>query len=399
MASANPGVIQESTYSRCLTLLVLAAAVAEFLPQHVLNIWHLEPAMGERLRMGMLYAFGIAVIWTVVLLKRCCNGCIVALFWKDKLILFALFSISLSVAVNGSLPRPMLLFATVCTFFVFRLLPMCKVKADPTPIAILLVVLTVTPLILHLAFGFNANSFVSESFRGFFDGRTSYAFASGLALLLVFLINNKIAYITLPFVSAALALSGSRSGMLAFTVASIVLYFHFQHLRRRRHALLLTLIVIWVWVSPAILLKTPVLNDIDKVRVVNVSNLWSISNRSRSASVGLFADTYNRRDIYKSSLQAISDDRLGFGHGDYYQTVSVRGTNIEPHNNILQSLLNFGLFVTLSWLFLLSRLVRQISIEGRALLSFWFCFGFFQPGFDAFLFIPASMIVLVLANR
>ncbi len=387
------------TYSRALTFSVMVAAVAEFAPQIISNLWHLEPVTAERLRMIMLYTYAVGVSLAAVTFIRGNYRAAGALFWKDRLLTVALFSVLLSVAINLSWPRAMLLYAAICSIMVFQLIPQLKLKADPAPLAIFLICLTSVPLVINLVFGLDFDFFISESFQGFLAGRTPYGFASGLGLLLIFLSDRKLLFALLPVVSIGLALSGSRTGMIAFTAGAVVLLHHYLRLRKIHLASMLIITVIIVWTAPSFLIKASLLDAARTYRLVSLLQWWQVATDLNTVNVGLFAETLDRMAIYKTSLNAIIEGNLWFGRGDYYQAINVRGISVEAHNNILQSLLNFGLIVCLCWLFMVARLFRDVHPEGRALLVFWFFFGLFQPGFDAFLFIPATMAVLVLAYR
>jgi hypothetical protein len=387
------------THSHWLTLVVMAAACAEFIPQTASRLLFLAPATGESLRIGMLYVYAFVVILAAIALVQRNNWRTAVMFWTDRFLTVSLLSVLLSAVINTSLPRPMMLYAAICSIFVFRLLPMYKLKADVIPLVVLLIFAIIAPLVINLVFGKDFNFYISESFRGFFDSRTPYAFASGLALLLIFLSDRKLLFVLLPVVSIGLALSGSRAGVLAFTAGAVVLLHHYSRLKTIHSALMLITTVIIVWMAPSFLINASLLDGARTYRLINLFQWSQVILDINTVNVGLFAETLDRMAIYKTSLSAIFDGNLWFGRGDYYQAINVRGISVEAHNNILQSLLNFGLIVCLCWLFLVARLFRDVHPEGRALLTFLFFFGLFQPGFDAFLFVPAAMAVLVLAYR
>jgi hypothetical protein len=258
----------------------------------------------------------------------------------------------------------------------------------------LLTALCVIPLLMYLMLGNKFNFYISESFRGFFNSRNDIGVACGFALLLSFMTKNKILRYSSLLLAVCLSLVASRSAMIAFTVSAIYLSVNFLHRRNYSNLILLFTVMILLYFSLVILEGLNLNHNVLNSRLITLS-----SSDGSDSSVGLFQATDNRLDIYYTFLNEILHNFLFFGKGTYYSTVSINGVEYEAHNFFLQSILNFGLFVTLLWLCILLRFYLIITYEGRALLIFLSLFGFFQPGFDAFLFLPVVFMGLTLAHR
>ena len=114
----------------------------------------------------------------------------------------------------------------------------------------------------------------------------------------------------------------------------------------------------------------------------------------------MFQDTGSRLSIWLVSIDKISENML-FGSGAFYQNVNVGNAPIpgliEPHNSVLQSLLNFGVIPTLLWFLIFFKFYISLCRNGRVFLIFWLVFGMFHPGFDAFLMTPFTIIVFLFA--
>jgi len=290
----------------------------------------------------------------------------------------------------------MLYFAIICSFLIFGVLPESPKHADPRPTAIFLICILIPPLILSLIVRDHHIYFISESFHGFLSSRNDCGYASGLLILLIFLINKKYFYVALPLAIICLNLTGSRANFFAFLVSSIFLSYYYFYQYKFKNAIILVITIMMV-LTPSFPKTLGFGNDI-RTRQINFIDPFSQKIDNSVVYVGLFFDTSYRNQLSINSIKEILTNRPWFGKGDYYQLINQKDAKIEPHNLFLQSLLNFGIYVTLFWCLLLIQFFKKNSAEGQSLLIYMFCYGQFQPGFDAFLFIPASFIVYVLAH-
>jgi hypothetical protein len=304
---------------------------------------------------------------------------------KDRyriVLLMALLSFLCSILFGllvGVWPSPMVVMAPFFTILIFHVFTGSVIDKDLVIGKWLLIAFLLAPLLILSSpslFQLPFNLYTLDSFRGFSSSRTDYGYLLGILVLILLVQSGPSKWVILPATFLALVLSENRA---AFFAVIISLSYLAATVGSRRSA-------VFVW----ILLF---------VGALGLASIYLGIDYLEKRGVTFFDDSGDRMEIVVTSLERAFDKNFLFGAGAFYQNVDVSsiGRVVEPHNSILQSILNFGLIPTLLWYALLATTYFKFRPAGRSFLLYWFVFGLFHPGYDAFLFTPESMVPLLLA--
>lgn len=355
----------------------------------------------NNLAIGANYLFGlltVLLILSAIFLKKYYKK---LKFENCGILHLTIILFILSFVFNLSSPRPMSIFSIICIYWIWGLSPVAPKSLNPIFLILPILFFIIPSIIIELTFGPISDFYLSGSFRGFFESRTDHAFLTGIALLVILLTNNKnLLIILIPLLATCIALSGSRSGILATTAALTFAAITNGQSKRFERLIIIIPCITWIWVASWVLKyfghwnKNPI-----QIRLINFfpnSSVFKIQSNMDSEKIGIFGNTGGRIEIYQRTIEEIINSPF-WGKGSFFQQININGFQVEAHNNILQSILNFGIFATSFWLILLFIHFKRINFSGQALIIYWFVFGFFQPGFDAFLFVPITILVFILS--
>lgn len=304
---------------------------------------------------------------------------------KDRyriVLLMALLSFICSILFGlllGTRLSPMVVMAPFFTVLIFHVFPGSVIDRDLVIGKWLLVAFLLAPLLILFfpnLFQIPFDLYTLNSFRGFASSRTDYGYLLGILVLLLLVQSGPSKWLILPAAFLALVLSENRA---AFFAAIISLSYLAATVGSRRSA-----VFVWILLFVGALGLVSIYLGIDYLG---------------KRGVTFFDDSGDRLEILTASLEQAFAKNFLFGAGAFYQNVDIPsiGRVVEPHNSILQSILNFGLISTLLWYALVATIYFKIRPAGRSFLLYWFVFGLFHPGYDAFLFTPESMVPLLLA--
>lgn len=290
-----------------------------------------------------------------------------------------IINITLMLLVYFNSKRLMCLISIFSIFSLYLLFNNMRLTSKINNLLILILTLfLVAPIFLYPFQNFiYYQFFYADSFRGFSGSRTDYGYLTSIVIILTIISNIqlrlKVVLLAVNFVP--LAIAQSRAAYLSVIISIMFIVYwsgiDFKGLVRRWFLPIMACVVLFV-------------------------GLTLFSYRLTD----LFADRGGRLLLWSSSLSVI-ENNLWFGSGDFYQQLLLPGSAvpIEPHNSILQSLLNFGIIGTSAWYLLISNHFQQLNWRGKVFLVNWFVFGMFHTSLDAFLFVPENLIGLLLAIR
>jgi hypothetical protein len=262
------------------------------------------------------------------------------------------------------------------SLLIFHVFPRTKNEIFLGLIIALLVIYIVAPIALFYfptMFGIEFDLISLDSFRGFAESRTDYGYIAGIVILMLMARPSPIMWLVLPVLFFGIILSENRASLVAIVVTTSYLLTTNQKLSLRANRIPLILFVI----SISLL-------------------IYYFGSATAERGVALLDDSGDRVDITYASLDLAARNFL-FGAGGFYQQVTVFGSAVEPHNAILQSVINFGVFTTLFWYLMVLKLFLSMNPNGRAFILYAFLFGMFHPAFDAFLFVPESLLAMLSA--
>ena len=203
-----------------------------------------------------------------------------------------------------------------------------------------------------------------DSFRGFALDRVQYSFLAGLLAIVLLAMHRSRLLISILLI--AIIMTQSRSALTGMIVALVVLFA--DRFDAKRIFMFLGMFILVV-VMTSIIATRP--------------DLWDFSEDFRVVLI-----TRSIEKIFSSGLMPAL-----IGQGDFYALVF--GVH-QPHNSVLQSMLDFGAVVTVPWFILLVAFYRRLSRAGRAVTAYATWFGLFHAGFSAFLFVPMSAFAYLL---
>lgn len=215
-----------------------------------------------------------------------------------------------------------------------------------------------------------------SSFNGFSSGRTYLAFLCGIITLIWINSDNRKSIFFLPFSLYILFLSESRAGIVALFVCCCYLVFRFLVISKMGN--------LYIFLAPFLLL------------FIVFAGYFFSGFELGSREVTLFQDSGLRLEKSFVAQQEILMKPF-FGNGALYSQVYTSDGFVEPHNILLQSLLDFGIIPTLSYFLYLAKLLSLIDAKGRSFIIYWFVFGLFHPGFSAF-FADLKFILILLLS-
>ena len=308
------------------------------------------------------------------------------------IIILLSFIVFISLAKSGfSFLRPMVYLGLLMTFFLYdtypKLLKYNYVVGTYSKIywnvMVVLIVFLLVPFFVHI-FHFlitNQNYFnipfapqlyIYDSFRGLTVDRNQYGFLAGLLILLLSYSDNiKYRKIYIIFTIIALGYTVSRASIVALFLA-----FLFKYGRNI---------------------------SIKMIGFLFLSISFLIILILFSERTFIFQDGGNRLGILSDCIKFIFKD--GFfsfmtGIGNLY--TSTKHSN-QPDNLILQTIMDFGFFAAILWLWLLYRFFRCLNKSAQSVFIFVFLYGFFHVGFSLLVFMPYTvfsyMIVILVNNK
>lgn len=276
-------------------------------------------------------------------------------------------------------PRPMFIISIIMIISIYFTYSKKFVNSNIVNLLIfILLIFIIAPIFffpfqkyLHYQFNF------ADSFRGFSASRTDYGYLTSTIIILIIASNmhTKIKVFLFFIAFIPLAMSQSRAAFVS-VVASGVMAVHWSGIDLKD--------LVRRWVMPIIICC-----------IIFVTSILS-SLRLED----LFSDRGGRLQLWVLSIKTI-EQNFWFGSGDFYQQLLLPKSiiPIEPHNSILQSLINFGVIGTTLWYLLIYIHFSQLGWRGKIFIVNWFFFGMFQTSMDAYLFVPEGLVSLLLAVR
>jgi hypothetical protein len=216
-----------------------------------------------------------------------------------------------------------------------------------------------------------------KGFSGPTNSRVDFSFIVGLLCIIIFNTGKCSVWMMLPICGFLLFISETRAAFISIIAVIIYynLYFLFKGLISKNTVRIYLIRLIFILV-------------VSLVFVLNVS----ISGRG----IGFFDDTGLRALRIFIGLND-SLQHLLLGAGSLYTHIEIKGQFSEVHNNLIQSILDFGLPLTLLFIFGFLHIFKKLNIGGRLYIIFWLSFGFFHAGFSAFNFDLRFFAVVLLA--
>lgn len=312
---------------------------------------------------------------------------------ENKLIIFFIFIFVIYYLLMGSELRSMFFFGTLSTFFIYSILPFLfkniQLENDFIKIKKIIIYISLTylflPLFVYLLhyfitqekyfqYAFFPQLYIVDSFRGLSLDRIQYGFLSGIVLFFIFFMKKNIKYsMLIMFILAiGLYLSMSRAVIVALSFATSFYLFKQYNINFLKVFIYLLIFSIIIFIAV------------------------SFSDR-----VELFSDGGNRIGLLKMSLEKIFEKgyiSFLFGSGNFYTTYN---NGLYPHNMILQTIMDFGIFITILYIIIMYNFFNNLNLKSKALFIYIFLFAQFHPGFSAFLFMPIilfSYVCIILFN-
>jgi hypothetical protein len=286
----------------------------------------------------------------------------------------------------GSELRAMFFFGTLSTLFIYSILPFLfkniQLENDFIKIKRIIIYISITylflPLFVYLLhyfitqekyfqYAFFPQLYIVDSFRGLSLDRIQYGFLSGIVLFFVFFMKKNIKYsmLIMFILLIGLYLSMSRAVIVALSFATSFYLFKQYNINFLKVFIYLLVFSIIIFIAV------------------------SFSDR-----VELFSDGGNRIGLLKMSLEKIFEKgyiSFLFGSGSFY-TIS---HGHQPHNIILQSIMNFGMLITMGYMIIIYNFFKNLNLKSKALFIYVFIFAQFHVGFSAFLFMPITLFSYV----
>ena len=202
--------------------------------------------------------------------------------------------------------------------------------------------------------GWHYQLYFSDGIRGFALDNVQYGFGAGLLLTYLLIIKCKSLVLTMLAISAVL-LSNSNAVFVAFFLSSMYLFMG-------KSSLVIKILILFLSIFPLVAL----------VFFINFND----------PRLELFLLVYE---------EFLSDPiRMIFiGNMQFFSTVNVVH---QPHNFLLQTMLNFGVITAILFVVLLFRFFMSLSHESRATLIYVYMFGAFHAGFSIFLYTPVTLL-------
>jgi hypothetical protein len=305
---------------------------------------------------------------------------------ENKLIIFFIFIFVIYYLLMGSELRSMFFFGTLSTFFIYSILPFLfkniQLENDFIKIKRIIIYISLTylflPLFVYLLhyfitqekyfqYAFFPQLYIVDSFRGLSLDRIQYGFLSGIVLFFIFFMKKNIKYsmLIMFILLIGLYLSMSRAVIVALSFATSFYLFKQYNINFLKVFIYLLVFSIIIFIAV------------------------SFSDR-----VELFSDGGNRIGLLKMSLEKIFEKgyiSFLFGSGSFY-TIS---HGHQPHNIILQSIMNFGMLITMGYMIIIYNFFKNLNLKSKALFIYVFIFAQFHVGFSAFLFMPITLFSYV----
>ncbi|WP_421856339.1 hypothetical protein [Marinomonas sp.] len=320
----------------------------------------------------------ISIFLKVAYIKRFKN--------KDWFLLFVIIYFILYYILSGGILRGMFFLGVLCTFFLYGFFPYLirSYNLDKTFKSVKKIMIymslffLLTPLVVFLIhyavtfekyfqISFFPQLYIVDSFRGLTLDRVQYTFFSGITLLFILFEKKKVLCYRLMFclLLLGLYLALARAGVLALIVAV-----SFYTIKSKK-------------ISSKTIFRCVFF---DSLFVLAAFFILSMFNHR----IDLFSDGGDRIFLLSSSIEKIFDNGIVsflFGHGNFY----IVSYGHQPHNSILQSMMNFGAIITLLWLLVLYNFYNALGLKGKTLFIYVFIFGLFHVGFSAFVFMPVTV--------
>lgn len=279
------------------------------------------------------------------------------------LMLFTFLWLTLSIFINQETPGPMYFFSILNLYVIFYLYLKKSFRFELSIYTIwVLIIYTGLPILIYvLEPFFNIMNklpplFFSDSFRGFSFDRIEYSILLGY-LIMILIVEKKYFYL-LPFFAYGLFIAESRAAIIALTIS--VMY---QYRNKKKVIIYIVILAITFLIFFSVL-----------------------SSRSEMGSDG------GRIGLYYNTIHQIFNDpiRILFGYGKFYTPVELY--NVIPHNWFLQTILNFGMVTLFFWILIIINTWLKINEKGKVFILYSLIVGIFQPGYDAFMFLPFSVL-------
>jgi hypothetical protein len=269
-----------------------------------------------------------------------------------------------------------LLSIAISFIYIFDILP--NHVAPKTILVILKVfftIVTILPMFIYLAFPTFGDFLVSVDgeFKGFESSRTTYGVAACIAVTIHMIDRQRGWLVCIGLIMVGIFFAQSRAPLIVVTILSFYI----------------------------------ILND---VRIKNKVNLLVISFCGFVFMLAAFVYSGERDEIFSEIARFILIENyfeyflqnMYFGSGGSLvpESIKIDGFEISTspaHNFILETLVAFGIFVTMTWLLLLWSFWRRLHPMGRVWILFILTYGSFHNGFGLSVLNSQNFILLILA--
>jgi hypothetical protein len=360
-----------------LYLLVFAVVVVESLIGYVYAFYDPLPPEYTARRLWMLGIYLPSVL-VLMFFSRLTRRPSIANIRLSAPIVAAFAAFWISLSLNGVRPTPLVVAAPFIAKYVFYGLRRVPLSLTSRPFVVALTAFTAAPILIYLFYPELRQNFVfhDNTFRGFGASRADFGYLLGLAVMLLACDPSAFLKLLLPVLAYGIWLTESRATLVALglTLPIIGWYRYRQQFR---------------WIVGLTIVCVPVFLIVSPPRVQAITTTRG----------DFFVDWGGRFELARNGLVQAAQTNLFFGNGRLYNTVLARdGTFKEVHNGAVQSIVNFGLILTVIWYGLIARSLRRLNGAGKAFILFLVVFGLFQPGFEPWFFAPQVLFTFLLGE-
>jgi len=241
-----------------------------------------------------------------------------------------------------------------------------------------MIIWTILPIFIFFFGPAASKAYVfNESFCGFASHKNAYSSLAGVVAILILFnhsMNTRVRITLYLLICLGIFLTASRTGLFALLLSSLYFIFFSQKNKHNRKIIYFSIVfVVLFFVLFQIMSKYGTkINDKELTYADDRIELWQG-----------FYDKWQQSPYW--------------GQGEIYYYYSYNYPDGMPaHNFIMQTLCDFGLFVTLAYIVLLIIAWRKLSVYFRTFLLYIIIVGLFQPYFFFGSVVGFSLIALVL---
>lgn len=320
-------------------------------------------------------------------------------FVFSALFISYLISIALNSFKSGYFS---IIFTPICYLFIFFIigyyyLPTFIEKYIRFGILLWSIIPVCLVLFTHYTYNeyfFSTPRYPPVTFGGFAAHQNAYGYLTGVGILIGFfkLYSSKWNWILLAFSFVGIYMAESRSALIGTIICSIYYFINKNSLETKINEVKIDLSSNKK--SPFLKSRTFKIIGILLIVLIFFGIIYYWINYGTRKNTLMEAGY--RAIIYEGFINYISDHFL-FGNGGGYMLTTFRSPQGTPaHNFVIQSLADYGIFVTFFFLLFIFLVWKQFKLYGRCLLLYMIIFGLFQPYFNGFGILSGNTLVTYL---